>query len=267
MIEPGNAPFPGMDPYLEQPQLWPDVHASLIAAIRDQLQQQIVPRYTAIITPYMAFESLEITPVRVAIPDVAVLEHDWAARSPAAVAIAEAPLTMRAEMEIPTRYGRIEVRTVADNVLVTAIELLSPANKRPGQAGADAYEKKRQELFKSSAHLLEIDLLRAGQRPRLSRPLPNAPYFVFLSRVQRRPEVATWPLSLRAAIPVVPVPLRAPDPDVPLDLTAAIRQIYRNARYDVQVDYRLPPPHPELSADDAAWLDAHLHAVGLRNAV
>lgn len=260
----GELPFPGMDPYLEQPHLWPDVHHRLITAICDQIQQQIVPRYTAMITPYVAFENLEITPVRVAIPDVAVLKREWAAIAPEAVAIMDPPMTGRAEMEIPTRYGYIEVRTVADNVLVTAIELLSPANKRPGENGADAYEKKRKELFKSSAHLLEIDLLRAGQRPRLITPLPGAPYFVFLSRVQRRPDVDIWPLSLRAPIPPLPVPLRRPDPDARLDLTAALRQIYRNARYDVQVDYRQPPPAPDLSPEDAAWLDALLRERGLR---
>ncbi len=29
--------FPGMDPWLEHPDLWPDVHNSLITAIRDEL--------------------------------------------------------------------------------------------------------------------------------------------------------------------------------------------------------------------------------------
>ena len=84
-----------------------------------------------------------------------------------------------------------------DQVLVTAIELLSPANKRPGADGAEAYEKKRQELFASTAHLLELDLLRAGRRPQVARPLPEAPYFIFLSRMQRRPNIEIWPLSLR----------------------------------------------------------------------
>jgi hypothetical protein len=106
-------------------------------------------------------------------------------------------------MEIPTRYGRVEVRTVGDETLVTAIEVLSPANKRPGVDGADAYEKKRQELYRSTAHLLEIDLLRAGRRPLFARPLPEAPYFIYLSRVQRRPTTDIWPLSLRAPIPGV----------------------------------------------------------------
>ena len=67
-------------------------------------------------------------------------------------------------------------------------------------------------------------------------------------------------------IPIVPIPLRRPDPDIPLDLTAALARIYANARYDLRIDYRQPPPPPELPAEDAAWLDAHLRARGLRPA-
>jgi hypothetical protein len=257
-------PFPGMDPYLEQPSMWPDVHASIISAIRDQIQPQIVPHYVAVITPYVAFESLEIAPVRMAIPDVGIYERDLPGEAKGAVAIAPAPLTRPSIMEVPTRYGRVEVRTVGDETLVTAIEVLSPVNKRPGTDGADAYEKKRQELYRSTAHLLEIDLLRAGRRPLFAQPLPEAPYFIYLSRVQRRPTSDIWPLSLRDPIPIVPVPLRYPDGDVPLDLTRLLHQVYVNARYDVQVNYRLEPPAPEFTPDDAAWLDAQLREHGLR---
>ncbi len=38
-------PFPGMDPYLEHPSLWPNVHSSLIIALRDELAPQLRPRY------------------------------------------------------------------------------------------------------------------------------------------------------------------------------------------------------------------------------
>jgi hypothetical protein len=41
------SPFPGMDPYLEDPARWPDVHQSLITYIRDMLQPQVRPRYHA----------------------------------------------------------------------------------------------------------------------------------------------------------------------------------------------------------------------------
>ncbi len=259
-------PFPGMDPYLEAPSLWPDVHHQLITTIRDQIQAQLLPGYRAVITPYVAFESIEIAPVRRAVPDIAIVERDALAVSRGGgAALAEAPLTLPALMTVPVEYARIEIRTVRDQVLVTAIELLSPANKRPGADGAEAYEKKRQELFASTAHLLELDLLRAGRRPQVARPLPEAPYFIFLSRMQRRPNIEIWPLSLREPIRPVPVPLRHPDPPVALDLGAAIHEAYRRARYDLEIDYREPPPPPELGPEDAAWLDAHLRARGLRS--
>jgi PIN domain nuclease of toxin-antitoxin system len=260
-----DTPFPGMDPYLEGPSMWPDVHNRMIVAICDQLQAAIVPSYRAVITPYTVFESIEITPVRAIVPDVGLFERDPLPQTgDTAVALAPAPLTLPAVMTVPTEYARIEIRTVRDHILVTAIELLSPANKRPGQDGADAYEKKRQEIFTSTAHLLELDLLRSGKRPQVARPLPSAPYFIFLSRVQHRPHIEIWPLSLQQAIPLVPVPLRHPDPPVALDLGSAIHDTYRRARYDLEIDYHQPPPPPELTAEDAAWLDAHLHTVGLR---
>src|SRR5438128_6578023 len=39
------SPFPGMDPFLEDPAIWPDVHNSLIAGIRDRLAPALRPRY------------------------------------------------------------------------------------------------------------------------------------------------------------------------------------------------------------------------------
>ena len=39
--------FPGMDPYLEDPRLWPGVHNALVVYIRDQLQPCLPPHYVA----------------------------------------------------------------------------------------------------------------------------------------------------------------------------------------------------------------------------
>lgn len=224
-------PFPAMDPYLEAPLLWPDVHSSLALAIREQIQPALSPRYAAVITPYVTFETIELAPLRAV---------------------------------VPTRYARIEIRTVGTETLVTVIELLSPVNKRPGSDRVDAYERKRRELFRSEAHLLEIDLLRNGRRPALLTPLPDAPYFIFLSRAEHRPQIEIWPLLLQEPFPVVPVPLRYPDPDVPLDLTLALRRSYVSARYDLRIDYDQAPPLPPLSAEDNTWLDAHLRGQSLR---
>ncbi len=252
------SPFPGMDPYLEQASLWPDVHNRLMFAICDQLQPLLSPRYTAVLAPYIAYEAIDIGTTRAFVPDVGVLEQLDQPRDAGTVAIAPAPLT--GLIEVATRYHRIEVRSVGAEELVTVIEVPSPVNKRPGVDAADAYERKRRDVLHSTAHLLEIDLLRGGRRPALVTALPDAPYFITLSRAERRPEVEIWPLSLRAALPVVAVPLRAGEADVPLDLTQALQRIYSSARYDLRIDYTQAPPPPVLAPDDAAWLAAHLHA-------
>lgn len=259
-------PFPEMDPYLEAPNIWPDVHNSLVFAIRSQIQPQISPRYTAVITPYSVFETIDIAPTRAIIPDIGVLERD-SPSTPAkeAVTLAPAPMTGIVAMHIPTRYARIEIRTVVDEALVTTIEILSPANKRSGLEGAEAYERKRQEILRSEAHLLEIDLLRAGVRPSLITDLPDNPYFVFLSRVERRPTIEIWPLSLRRATTPLPVPLRYPDPDAVMNLAQAIQFVYTEARYDLRINYREAPPPPPLRDEDAIWLDAYLRERGLRD--
>lgn len=259
--------FPGMDPYLERPSLWPDLHIGLITAIRDHLQTQIAPGYIAQITPYIAIEQIDIVlPRRTVVPDVGVYERSASTVSSSTNVIEAPPLIGTAVVEVATRYARIEIRAVHNAALVTAIELLSPANKRPGVDGVEAYEKKRQELFQSSAHLLEIDLLRGGKRPILATPdpLPDVPYFIFLHRREEWPRVGIWPCALQKPLPIVPVPLRRPDPDVPLPLNQLLHQVYRNARYDLQVDYQAPPPLPELRPSDAAWLDTQLRERGVR---
>lgn len=255
-------PFPGMDPYLEQPMMWPDVHNRLMFAICDQMQPFLSPRYAAVLTPYVAYEAIDIATTRILVPDVGVLEQRSEARESAAVAIAPAPLT--GLIEVATRYHRIEIRSVGEEQLVTVIELLSPVNKRPGADAADTYERKRRDVLHSTVHLLEIDLLRSGRRPSLVTPLPDAPYFIILSRVERRPQVEIWPVLLHEAIPVVAVPLREGDADVPLDLTEALQRIYTSARYDLRIDYTKAPPPPTLAPEDAAWLDEHLKAAGVR---
>src|SRR4051812_7175962 len=42
-----RSPFPGMDPYLESPVIWPDVHHGLISGIQAALNPSVRPRYVA----------------------------------------------------------------------------------------------------------------------------------------------------------------------------------------------------------------------------
>ena len=259
--------FPGMDPYLERPNRWPDVHHHLISEMRTQIERKLVRRYTTVLVEYMAIEQIG-DDRRYIVPDTAVtLQRPAALSDDGGVALAvevdvaiDAPaLTLPGLVTIPTPYMTIEIRTIEGDELVTAIELLSPANKRPGRDGADAYQFKRAALLESRAHLLEIDVLRAGTRPQTGRPIPPCDYAVLLNRADRawRPfEIWTWNLPDR--LPVVAVPLLRPDPDVPLDLGAALRAVYANARYDRKLNYHAQPPEPSLSTEAASWLDALL---------
>lgn len=40
------SPFPGMNPYLEQPEIWRDFHDSFIPALRDAITLQVRPHFT-----------------------------------------------------------------------------------------------------------------------------------------------------------------------------------------------------------------------------
>jgi hypothetical protein len=163
-------------------------------------------------------------------------------------------------MELPLRLFTVEVREVGTLRLVTAIEILSPSNKQPGHDACEEYLRKRRALLRSEAHLIEIDLLRGGQRPPLERPVPPAPYYVTLSRASRRPRVEVWPIQLRDKLPTLPVPLLHPDPDAPLDLAGVVAAVYGRGAYARLIDYRQPPPPPSLSDAEAAWLDERLRA-------
>ncbi len=122
-------PFPGMNPYLETLILWPDVQTSLSVAICNQIQPLFGDRYVAILVPYLGIEIL---------PAELLSRRPNEKQQVSTPTIAPAPLAGTVAMEMPTRYHRIEIRTVGEEQLVTTIEILSPVNKRPGIGGADA---------------------------------------------------------------------------------------------------------------------------------
>lgn len=144
----------------------------------------------------------------------------------------------------------IEIKHVVDGTLVAAIEVISPTNKR-GE-GYRQYLAKRELLLASETHLLEIDLLRSGRRVPMRDPLPDAPYFVFLSRVEKRPYLDVWPIQLEEPLPTVPVPLLPDDADVSLDLQLALTTMYDELGFDLSVNYHQPSEIP-LEGETAVW--------------
>jgi len=256
-----------MDPYLEG-ELWQEFHETLASAIRAQLMPLLAPTYVALLAKRYVLDRpalglFDMPPPRTFYPDV----HVVPARdtSSTAVAVADTAGITAPSAEVPNYVDApqlsIEVRDVASRRLVGAIEILSPANKY-GE-GAREYVDRRGELLRTEVHLLEIDLLRQGARIPLAGTVPEAAYYVYLSRSRRRPYTQVWAMAVRGGLPTVPVPLLAPDPDVPLDLQAAVNACFALVGYERLIDYTASPP-PELSRADAEWVDTTLRAAGCR---
>ncbi|MBD2101575.1 DUF4058 family protein [Leptolyngbya sp. FACHB-261] len=254
------SPFPGMDPYLEG-YLWPDVYNALASKIRQQLAPKLRPRYTARLEIYVVEDSFPESEVGILYPDVEVMQirqrQDANANMPAAsgagaVSVMPAPLTVLVVRPVSVRLTNVEIRDTAQNVLVTCIEILSPVNKRGSSLAG--YRQKRQRLYQTGIHLIELDFLRRGTRPFAHARLPEVPYAIALTRAQSG-LMNIWPLSLQDSLPTIPIPLRSPEPDVALDLSIAMQEIYDQAAYDLSINYS-EPPLPALSEADKLWLES-----------
>ena len=255
-------PFPGMDPYLEG-EMWQEFHQTLANAIRAQLMPQITPKYVALLAKRFTIEYPALDLLggsgRSVYPDV----HVSSASPSASGQILAAPGgTTAPTIELPgyeeVPQLSIEIRDIAERRLVTVIEVLSPANKIG--AGAREYQERRATLLRALVHLLEIDLLRIGTRIGLRGVPPTAPYYLYLSRWERRPYTQVWAIQLPDRLPVVPVPLLSPDPDVSLDLQAALDACFALVPYDLLLGYDQPPPPPELAPEEAGWVASRLTA-------
>jgi hypothetical protein len=158
---------------------------------------------------------------------------------------------VKIDEHIVERLAYVEIRDRRNRELVTVVELLSPSNKRPG-SDREQYLAKREQILGSSAHLVEIDLLRGGRpMPMPIADRPDCDYSVLVSRVEERPDAGFWPIRLRDRLPVIPVPLRAPDANAQLDLQTILHRLYDAAGYE---DYIYEgAPDPPLSPEDAAW--------------
>lgn len=261
-------PFPGMDPYLEQANLWSDVHNSLIADLRNELAPQLLPKY------YIALEErtyldepggmslvgrLDISVVEPAAPTnsgrVAKQKQTNGMGLPAPVVV-ELPQSA----EVKETY--LEVRLAQDDDVVTVIEILSPANKRAGE-GRRQYEHKRQRVLDTFTHLVEIDLLRGGAAMPMRGDDIESDYRILISRAEQRPNATLYPFNIRIPIPDFYLPLQANDEEPLVQLNRLLHILYDRVGYQLRINYRTEVT-PRLSGDDAEWAHDLLEKVGLR---
>jgi len=249
-----KSPFPGMDPYLEHPALWPDVHNRLIAAISDAVAPSIAPRY------YVGLErrAFLLTPddvVFIGRPDIAIVPRRPSLDPYETPISSGGTSTAVLDVGLPTddqeEQSYLEVREVKTGLLVTVLEILSPVNKLHID-GRRQYEEKRNLILRSRTNLIEIDLLRAGEpMTMVGGPEPGG-YRILVSRGWKRPRAKLYAFDVRAPIPTFPLPLLPEDGEPDVDLNAIFHGVYERARFDLRLDYQVPPV-PPLSEPDAEW--------------
>jgi hypothetical protein len=268
-------PFPGMDPYLEDADLWRDLHHSFITYARAGLRAVLPPGYLARIE-----ERVVILPdERSIVPDVFVRRRP--SLSPASPSAPDAAVMEREDTPHRVRVASIFQREYFINIVdannrervITSLELLSPTNKAAGYVGRTQYVRKQEAVLNSATHLLECDLLRGGQHT-VAAPLTALEaegvawdYLACLHRAGQQRELEdeyeVWFIGVRQPLPRVRVPLDAGTPDVLLDLQAVLDRCYDEANYGGELDYAMEPI-PPLRSDDAQWADALLRERGLR---
>lgn len=245
-----------MDPYLEQ--FWGDVHSSLIVYFRDQINDQLPGDLQARVEESLMVDTDGYS--RRIYPDVDVAERP-AMSFPAGLtssntAVAE-PCVVALPSELRTERHIEIIDRNSGNRVVTAIELLSPANKCKGP-GRDAYLRKQEEYIGGGVNLVEIDLIRQGSFvvaiPEVLVPRHcRTPYIICIRRANRRTEAELIRVPLQESLPNIAIPLRPTDADIVLQLQPLLDECYRRGRY-ASLDYTRSLT-PQFDGAEQSWMN------------
>jgi hypothetical protein len=249
-----------MDPYLER--FWNDVHGTLVTYIKDALNESLPTRYRATMQERVVIADLDQPLTGTRYPDVAVVDWPEAAGTQGggvATEVHSERLLIRAPellmYDEPLRQYFIEITdSKFGEDVVTAIEVLSPENKRVGD-GMSQFRRKQEEYRRAKVNRVEIDLLRGGRRlfefpESILGPQRRKPYYVTVHRGEKTGEAELYAVDLRDTLPVIKVPLRPGEPDVGLALQPLIKRVYRNGRFPIDYGTACDPP---LEKDEEAW--------------
>ena len=264
------SPFPGTDPWLEGPRMFPDLHDALITYLGDALCA-VLPE------PYFARSATRVwmDDEQQREPDVSLLDNTfhgdrptWPGMTQALTAVGMIAVEAAAGDSDPFEETFLEVRSTEGDRLVTAVEVLSLSNKTPGDKGRAAYRRKQSEYLREGVALVEIDLLRGGQHTtavsltRLRATAGAVPYHVCVSAPFFDGQRFVSPIRLADPLPTLSVPLDHDVPPVAVALQPLLDQAYDRRLYRRQLRYT-SPPEPPLTADQQAWAEGILRVNGL----
>ena len=249
------SPFPGMDPYLEDPAFWSDFHSRFLTHLSDTINERLPDNYEARVDEKVNLTERSPDRIKLLEPDLAVSQDPAltpGAVSAAGIATLEPVTIPHLPIEEEEHERWIEILHRPERSLVTVLELLSPANKE--EPGFRRYLDKRNGLlWWHNVHLIEVDLLLKGHRLPLSEPLPAGDYYIMISRSDRRPDCQVYAWTLRQPLLALHVPLLAPDPDLVIDLQTVFTTTYDRGRYRRSLPYA-KPPDVRLAPELREWI-------------
>lgn len=249
-----SSPFPGMDPFLEEPSVWSSVHVRLINAISDYLSPRLLPHFFVDIQQHVYLITPDDTPNEPISSDLYVASIETGGKP--SVATIMPPTLVEPFYEMEMREAYLEIRDKRNRAVVTVIELLSPFNKSAMPQSRQAFAEKRKKVIQTDVNWIEIDLLRAGTRP--PEVADKSDYYVLLKRGLQPLPYEVWYFNLRDHLPVIAVPLYPSFDDVPLDLQFVFAEMYERAYYSESIDYTSLVPPPRLTPADSVWVQTQL---------
>lgn len=258
------SPFPGMDPFLEHPDIFPDFHTRFIVHLADACQPMLP-------VPYYAANNRRVwieVSARYIEPDVNIIHAYGAGAASAepgrAVAVAEDTSVKPVLVHVPhdefsQPYLDVFVGRGEDRRLVTHIELLSPSNKTGPNQGRALYLEKQREILGSNVNLIEFDLLRAGRHTTavpiesLRQQAPAFDYHICVHRFNQFTDYLVYPIRLPDRLPRIDIPLLPEDGAIQVDLQAIFDRCYDAGPYSREIDYEHDEPEPPLNDEQQAF--------------
>ena len=195
------SPFPGMDPYLEDPTLWPEFHGRLLAILSQLLRPGLADRYEV----------------------VTGQRHYPMSASPGAEDYLE--IRHRSDGRLVTL---VEVVSPANKTTATGRQAYLDQRRAARDNQANIVEI---DLVMQGQPTL--DYSRDG--------LPEWDYAVTVTRGTHPERYEIYMATLQKRLPRFRLPLAPGDPDTVLDLQVAFTRCYAEGGYSGRIDYRREP--------------------------
>jgi hypothetical protein len=207
---------------------WRDFHVTFLNYWRESLADHLPPEYDANIEEQVNIIYSNETARRLG-PNVSIVRsttEGYACNNDAGTTTV---CLEHLSIEEEVRTHHIEIIHRPDRRLVAWLEVLSPTNKE--EPGYSRYLAKRNELLSQPFHLVELDLLLAGNRLPHRQPLPEADYYTIVSRVEDRLHCVVTAWKQSSPLPTIAIPLLGKDEFIRSPLQSVFETAFERGRY------------------------------------